>query len=268
MSDRTRKLKDVQMETFSDRLNYCLEKTGLGRPEFAEKVGVGTSALAKWLGGKLIPKSEQMLAISRVSGVPINWLITGEKLPPKSVAFRDMLGKFREIVQRYHPDDEDSQLQLLDFLTDAAAPLSENVSVWTEASEPSYDGFRKIPILGWVHAGEAGSYEEIPSDWQEAILTDCRDPKAFGVRVEGNSMADSYQEGDQLVLMPSEEAHSGCCGVCKFKDGSFVFRRIEIAGDNICLVPENPRYTPTNHHRSDFSWIYPVWESKRQLWKR
>ncbi|GAA5482079.1 hypothetical protein Hsar01_01294 [Haloferula sargassicola] len=123
-------------------------------------------------------------------------------------------------------------------------------------------------MIGWAHAGEAVAYEELPGDWQNRIPTECRDPKAFAVSLEGDSMAPEFRDGQLLVLMPSEEAYSGCFVVCRFKDDGVLFRRIEFAGEEIVLHPLNPRYDSRSYPREAFAWIYPVWGSWAQLWKR
>jgi len=69
--------KNVRMESFPDRLAKSIDESGLGRPEFAARSGVGTSALAKWLSGKLTPKSEQLYNLAKTAGVTMEWLLTG-----------------------------------------------------------------------------------------------------------------------------------------------------------------------------------------------
>lgn len=134
------------------------------------------------------------------------------------------------------------------------------------------DGGRRpdkvIPVLGWAHAGEATAYDEIAKGWQEWIPTECRDEKAFAVRLEGDSMEREFKESDVIVVMPSVEAYSGCYVVCRFAANDGIqFRRYETSGDRISLVPLNERYAITTHERKDFSWIYPVWGRWTQLWK-
>lgn len=66
------------METFFHRLEKAIKRSGLSRPEFAARAGVGTSALAKWLSGKLTPKSEQLLNLAKAADVSMEWLLTGD----------------------------------------------------------------------------------------------------------------------------------------------------------------------------------------------
>jgi SOS-response transcriptional repressor LexA len=117
---------------------------------------------------------------------------------------------------------------------------------------------RKVPVVSWAHAGEAGCYEELPQDWQHQIATDSRDPHAFAVEVEGESMEPKFSGGDILVLSPSTEPYSGCLAVCRFKDDGIIFRRIEMLPDAIRLVALNPAYQPMEYPRNAFAWIYVV----------
>jgi SOS-response transcriptional repressor LexA len=125
-----------------------------------------------------------------------------------------------------------------------------------------------IPVVGWAHAGEAVSYEEIPTAMAEKVPTECRDEKAFAVRLEGDSMERDFRDGDLLVVMPSEAPYSGCFVIAKFANDGVTFRRLETAGEVIRLVPLNDRYPVSEHSSDDFTWIYPVWGRWSQLWKR
>jgi len=126
---------------------------------------------------------------------------------------------------------------------------------------------RMIRVTSWAHAGEATNYEELPNSWQDQIPTECRDPKAFAVRLEGPSMEPKFSEGDLLILQPSEEAYSGCLAVCRFKSDGVVFRRVEFLPDAIRLIALNPAYPTDTYPREEFAWIYPVWGRWTQIWK-
>lgn len=134
---------------------------------------------------------------------------------------------------------------------------------------------RMVPLVGWAHAGDALDYEE--NHDRPLIPTECRDPQAFGVKLEGDSMEPRFHEDDVLVVMPGEFAHSGCFAVAKFREGGIIFRQIERqigAADQtqtgeefVRLVPVNVRWTVTEHSEKDFEWIYPVWGRWTQIWK-
>ena len=126
---------------------------------------------------------------------------------------------------------------------------------------------RTIPVLGWAHAGEAASYEELPDSWVSNVPTECRDEKAFAVVLEGESMEPKYSAGDLLILQPSYEAYSGCLAVCRFKDDGVVFRRVELLPEAVRLIALNPAYPTESYPRDAFSWIYPLWGRWTQVWK-
>ena len=98
------------METFPERLAFSIEETGLGRPEFAARAGVGTSALAKWLSGKITPKSDQLYCLAKTAGVSMEWLLTGKG--PKRMGLElwkhgmILSAKIAEAaIQEQNPDD-------------------------------------------------------------------------------------------------------------------------------------------------------------------
>jgi SOS-response transcriptional repressor LexA len=127
---------------------------------------------------------------------------------------------------------------------------------------------RMIPVIGWAHAGSAESYEEIPPTWQCKLATECRDAKAFAVTLEGDSMEPRFGEGDFIIVQPSETPYSGCFVVAKFANDGVIFRRLEMSGPVISMVPLNERYQVTTHRQEDFAWIYPVWGRWTQIWKK
>lgn len=149
-----------------------------------------------------------------------------------------------------------------------------NSMVHDEETQYSYaPKHRQVPVIGWAHAGDPVNYEESADKWDHMVPTECRDPRAFAVKIRGESMQPSYLEDDTLIIMPSEEAYSGILVICRFNDtdknnsGGVLFRRMEIEADNVILIPENPRYPVTHHKKKDFEWIYPVWGRWTQLWK-
>lgn len=132
---------------------------------------------------------------------------------------------------------------------------------------PESDHSRRIGVIGWAHAGQAAGYEELPASWQRTIPTDCRDPNAFAVMLEGDSMEPVFRDGDLLVLMPSERIHNGCIAVVRLTSDGVLLRRIEVRGKRMRLVPLNPRYEVEEMDCEQVSWAYPVWGKWQQVWK-
>ncbi len=128
-------------------------------------------------------------------------------------------------------------------------------------------GSRMIPVVSWAHAGEADNFEELPKSWQDMVPTECRDPKAFAVRLIGDSMGPLYVEGDMLILQPGREIYSGCLAVVRLANDGILFRRVEVRGSDLLLVPLNPQYQAEKFPLSEISWAYPLWGMWRQVCK-
>lgn len=155
------------------------------------------------------------------------------------------------------------------YLTDKGTTLRDDPPgrIAKSSGFPNKSTTREIPVMGWAHAGQAASYEELPESWQEMIPTHCRDSKAFAVTLEGDSMEPLFREGDLLVLMPGERIHNGCLAVVRLASDGVLLRRIEVRGERLRLVPLNPRYEAEELTNDQISWAYPVWGRWSQVWK-
>lgn len=181
------------------------------------------------------------------------------------------LGVSRSMLYHYEQGSPPPPTSVLQKLIQLEATLGLVSTDVEEAAasfvDCSYEGMRRIPLLGWAHAGHAASYEELPFDDAKTVPTDCKDPKAFAVWLEGDSMENIFQDGDQLILMPSEQIYSGCFAVVRLATDGVVFRRIEFRRDALRLVPLNQRYAPDDYAENEISWAYPIYGSWRQIWK-
>lgn len=128
-------------------------------------------------------------------------------------------------------------------------------------------GTRKVPILSWAQAGLAHDYEQIPSDWDEAISTDVLDEYAFGVRLRGDSMEPKFSEGDIAILLPGTAATNGEIVVANLKDQGVLCKIMHVQLDKnlVKLSSYNPAYPPMEYHRDEFHWIFPVASVIKQL---
>lgn len=129
---------------------------------------------------------------------------------------------------------------------------------------------RSIPVLSWARAGLAASYEEIPKDWQETIHTDCPDENAFGLIIEGDSMAPNYQPGDIIVVMPSQQPRTNGLVAARMQNQEVVFKMFAVlqGGRTYRLTSYNHQvYQPRDLRQDEITWIYPVYEARRRVWR-
>ncbi|WP_035605092.1 helix-turn-helix domain-containing protein [Haloferula sp. BvORR071] len=93
------------MEDFTSRLNSAIERTGMNQSRFAEKAGVGTSLISKWLAGTQMPKSEQLLSLATTAGVSMEWLLTGRQ--PEGGSEAALMKRLGEMEQRAKAAEQD-----------------------------------------------------------------------------------------------------------------------------------------------------------------
>lgn len=186
-------------------------------------------------------------------------------------------GKYVGMIERGEkPIEEQSSLGLL-FQSHEGSGVAEDrwgrmvlreepVNYRTKP-KPGTGSPRMIPVVSWAHAGTAESFEELPKSWQDMVPTECRDERAFAVRLIGDSMAPLFVEGDTLVLLPSREIYSGCLAVVRLANDGILFRRVERRGEKLVLVPLNPQYGAEEFSSGEISWAYPLWGMWRQVCK-
>ena len=121
------------------------------------------------------------------------------------------------------------------------------------------------PLLG--QAGQATDFEEIPSDWEEFVPSDVTDERAFAVRLRGDSMEPRFSDGDIAVLLPGIAATNGETVVANLKNQGLLCKIMHVQLDKnlVKLSSYNPAYPPTEYHREEFHWIFPVATIIKQL---
>lgn len=128
---------------------------------------------------------------------------------------------------------------------------------------------RNVPVLSWAQAGQATEFEQM-SEWDDVVPTDVADKRAFGVRLRGDSMEPKYSDGDVAILLPSIPATNGETVVANIKDQGVLCKIMHVQLDKklVKLSSYNPAYPPTEYHRDEFHWIYPVAAVIKQLRRR
>ena len=136
------------------------------------------------------------------------------------------------------------------------------------AMTPAPSSARRVPIVSWAAAGAAKDYQDLATQIDELVETGSRDPNAFSVIIEGDSMEHKFYAGDRVVFSPNQEPRNGDAVLAKLQDGRVLFKwyhRTGPEGQRIRLSSENPNYAPMEYSKEDFIFIYPAFEMKRPL---
>lgn len=164
---------------------------------------------------------------------------------------------------------------ILDFMDKAEQQTLSPRELWDHANNgqkkiglSSAAPGRRAPVVSWAAAGQARAYEDLANQMEETVETDCKDPNAFTIILEGDSMEPKFYAGDRVVFAPNSEPRNGDAVVAKLSDGRVLFKyysRTGPEGSRIRLSSENPNYGPLEFESNDFAFIYPAWEIKRRL---
>lgn len=64
--------------TVADRMRKSLTESGIGVSEIADELGVTRGAVGKWINGRVEPRRPTLIAWALRTGVPLEWLETGD----------------------------------------------------------------------------------------------------------------------------------------------------------------------------------------------
>ena len=72
------------------RIKQLIRNKGITQVEFAWKLGVNPSNIAKWTDGSYLPSADTLLAMAKITGISIDWILTGkEKTPSITIDNKD-----------------------------------------------------------------------------------------------------------------------------------------------------------------------------------
>lgn len=105
---------------------------------------------------------------------------------------------------------------------------------------------RPIPVISWVQAGalaEAVDLHDVgeSGEGDPVFSTRIHGPHAFGLRVEGDSMAPRFLPGDVIIVDPEISCENGCPCVV-ILNGEATFKMFYETVEAIRLEPMNNKY--------------------------
>ncbi|MDB6111301.1 MAG: putative phage lambda repressor protein [Pedosphaera sp.] len=128
---------------------------------------------------------------------------------------------------------------------------------------------RKVPVVSWARAGQAHDYADLANQIEEEVESETKDPHAFALIVEGDSMEPEIFAGDIIIFSPSSEPRNGNIVVARLLEDHGVllkrFRRKGPEGKVVRLESSNIAYEPKEYPYQSFRFIFPAVELKRQL---
>jgi repressor LexA len=106
----------------------------------------------------------------------------------------------------------------------------------------------KLPVLGYIAAGQPILDEEHIEDWMELPnMWNLRTGEALVLKVKGDSMIGSrIYEGDKVVIKIQPDVENGEIAVVNINGDEATLKRVKkTEGGQVILYPDNPKYEPT-----------------------
>lgn len=126
----------------------------------------------------------------------------------------------------------------------------------------SLDGgrVRMIPLISMTQAGPSINFEDEIFQHDAVAVIDVKDPKAFALRVRGNSMEPEIKEGDIAIVCPEWSVRNGDEVICRTIHGDVMCKiyQTEGSGEFVILSSYNAAFPPMKLNRDEIEWIYPV----------
>ena len=195
------------MSAFGKILRELRTENNLTQIQLAQKIGVAFSTISMYERGEREPDFETMEAIADYFNVTMDYL-------------------HGKSDKKYYKSDNDNL---------PSPNITEDYTTFAVIGEVAA-GYDSIAIEDWE-----GETVDIPNSWLRG-----RDSEEFFVlKVKGDSMYPTYQEGDKvLVLKQSTLNYSGQVGVILYDDEYASLKKVEykMGEDWLRMVPINPTH--------------------------
>jgi phage repressor protein C with HTH and peptisase S24 domain len=293
---------------FAERLAQAIRDSGRSKADIAESVGVKPPALSRWLRGSQ-PEQRYLVKLGEELNVSVNWLLSGVNDRLNASIPHTPLARLREarVKAGYTPaefakkigyrdagtylaiEEGNSQMgekmakraadllniPVSDLLGGSDEPPSRSVPIGTFGAIPEINlppGMRAkfVPLISMAQCGSMRSFTDEIYSKEGFIAFDVSDPKAFAVRLKGDSMVPRIEPGDVAIVSPSQQPRNGGVVLAKLashpgEDGDVMLKLYNASGDMVTLSSYNPAHPPITYPRSAFQWIYPVSQVTRSL---
>lgn len=219
-SDKEHNLDPATL-TSPQRLKAALITDGVSAEALASIVGVGVDVASQWLAGEGPEVSlAQAVTLQNTYGVNAVWLTKGKGDPGVAVRYNDEY-RPREIV-----------------------------------------GNKLIPVVGMAQLGDDGHWSDLEypvGHGNGYVDFPSRDPLAYALQCEGDSMSPRIEAGEFVIVEPSFPVKPGKTVLLKSKDGRVMVKKFlyEAAGRTY-LISVNKTHPPISFAKEEIEKIHFV----------
>lgn len=209
-----------------NRVRELREKLGFTQKVFADLVNVSEPTVRAWESGKT-------------------------KIPEKH--FKIITANLRTNIQYLLGNTDDPAEFFIEYEPRLQSPEKTGYHL-----KPGF-----VPVVSWAKAGAAEDFSDLANQIDEQIPSVSKDPNAFALIIEGNSMEPTYPAGLRVIFEPNSMPRNGFPAVARLNNDHGVMFKIYRefnSGTEIELSSINPEFKPIRYKRTDFRFIYPAVE--------
>lgn len=214
-------------KTIGGRIIESREAMGLSQKELAKLMGVSSAVMSHWELDDNKPNADRIVQLCKVLNITASYLLDYYGKDTIKVTKREeaFLNKYRSL-----PDyDKETLNIMLDRLCERA---DNNIVEFPRRHIPYYDAV--------VSAGTGELvFNDVPSELIAIPDTDETKNAAFAVRVKGDSMTPTFNNGDRVMVQKTDSINVGEIGIFIDADNNEAFIK-ELGKD--CLVSHNKAY--------------------------
>lgn len=114
--------------TIGQRIAECRKKQGLSQEALGDRLGLSRQAVSKWEADAALPEIDKLIALSRMFGVTVGWLLGVEELqqPEQEPLTEEQLNAMEQLIQLYtaYPRKEEPHRPVAYVLAAIAAGIA------------------------------------------------------------------------------------------------------------------------------------------------
>lgn len=224
----------MTVHTIGQRIAQERKRLGLSQEALGEKMGVSRQAISKWESDGAVPEIDKLIALSKLFGVSVDWLLGMEKVPEKeetdlteerSKAPEELTGQ----TQSSQPQEWHTTVSILaailillisflgvKYLHDSSIQAAESKKQVTAMEERLRDISARLAVLEAAVLNGDKPDISLTTDYSFAILLDPDLEKQEKVELRFRALPLQWEDGDSAYLAIRRNDQELCQVPCQW----------------------------------------------------
>lgn len=230
--------------SIANRIKQARKVKKLSQVELASRIGVSQSAVGNYESGVSSPKEPILFRLMAVLDVDANFLYQDEMRDASATMHIDEYLWAQPLNDAYRASLESTQRSVCKLLDCPHIVPGKTAKGKVVPFVPK----RTIKMQVFDHPAAAGIPIYAESDFEFLEFEEDEIPTGadFGIRIAGNSMEPTIEDGSIVWIHRQPDIHNGNIGVFMLEGGDAVCKRARCASDGrlVALESDNEKYKP------------------------